>query len=125
MILTFDISFSVLEEGAAARKLMSKLLDFDFISSNVGSDFSSFGDLVAAAFLHTEHLMPLTAALAISLPPDNLTILSNSAFGGCPELKCNLRMLESSALGHFLCSSGGKSNSIPPSGISPSSSTIA
>ena len=87
--------------------------------------FPGFGDLVAESFLHTEHLMPFTAALASSLPPESRTILSNSTLGGCPELKCSLRTLDKSALGILPCISGGRSNSIPPSGISVFSSKIA
>ena len=41
--------------------------------------FCVFG---GAAFRQIEHFMPLTAARAKSLPPDNRTILSSSAFGG-------------------------------------------
>ena len=41
-----------------------------------------FCDFGGADFRQIEHFMPLTAARAKSLPPDNRTILSSSAFDG-------------------------------------------
>ena len=79
--------------------------------SNVGSDLSVYGTL--------------QLQLLCSLPPDHLTVRSSSSFEGCPETRCSRRTLVSNALGILPWSSGGRLNSIPPSGMSLLPSEIA
>ena len=60
----------------------------------VALTFPGLGILGGAAFLHVVQCNPLMQILDNSLPPERRTILSRSAFGGCPALMCNRRTLD-------------------------------